>query len=134
MNGNGQRPPPSPPHKVVTRPVGGRPFTAGFYPGFAREIRVNGEVVYDQKTDGPDPFVLPPGSEKPWSTSSLDLTSTTGRRVSITIDDPDHVVAHLEIFLRDQPVESPGGGVQAHQGGGDNVTVDNHPTICPPFC
>jgi hypothetical protein len=135
MNGNGHRPEPSNPHKVVKKPVGGREFTAGFYPGFARVIRVDGETLYDQKTDGPDPFVLPPGTDRPWPMSSLELRNGSGRRVTITIDDPDHVVGHLEVFLRDDAVDATsGGGVTGFQGGGTNVTVDNHPTICPPFC
>ena len=44
MNGNGQhRPAPSPSHKEMKKTVGKHEFTAGFYPGFASSIKVNGE-------------------------------------------------------------------------------------------
>lgn len=134
MNGNQHRPDPSPPHKVMKKRVGGHEFTAGFYPGFARSIQVNGESVYDQKTDGPHPFVLPSGSDKPWSTSALELTSTRGYRVVLHLDDPDHVIDHIEVVLRDPKAN--GGGVVAFEsgGGGDVVTIENTPVLCPPHC
>ena len=138
MNGNGHRPDPSPSHKKVKKAVGKHEFTAGFYPGFASSIAVNGVSVYDQKTDGPFPFVLPSGAEKPMSTSAIDLSSTRGYHVVLHLDDPDHVVDHIEVVLRDPGTN--GGGVQAMSAdggaddGGDTVTIDNTPVICPPFC
>ena len=134
MNGNDHRPEPSDPHKVVKKDVGGHEFTAAFYPGFARSITVNGDSVYDQKADGPHPFVLPAGSEKPWSTSAVELTSAKGYRVVVHLDDPDHVIDHIELVLRDPSAN--GGGVVAHQtgGGGDLVKIANTPVICPPYC
>ena len=139
MNGNGQhRPAPSPSHKEMKKTVGKHEFTAGFYPGFASSITVNGESVYDQKTDGPDPFVLPNGSVKPLSTSALEFTSSRGYRVTVHLDDPDHCIDHIELVLRDPRLN--GGGVTAMSVDGgdddevDTVTIVNTPVLCPPFC
>jgi hypothetical protein len=130
-----RRPEPSPSHKKVKKSVGGHEFTAGFYPGFARTVTVNGESVYDQKTDGPDPFVLPSGSEQPFSSSAVELTSGKGYSVVLHIDDPRHVVERIEVTLRTP------GGVGGYEGGGaaaggapDVVVIENTPVICPPFC
>jgi hypothetical protein len=128
------RPEPSQSHKKVTKNVGGHEFTAGFYPGFARSVVVNGESVYDQATDGPNPFVLPNGSERPWSSSAVELSSGKGYSVLLYIDDPRHVVERIEVTLRTP------GGVGAFEGGGaasgepDVVVIENTPVICPPFC
>lgn len=137
MIGNGHRPDPSPPHKVMKKSMGQHEFTAGFYPGFASSIKVNGESVYEQTEHGPHPFVLPSGSEKPWSTCALDLSSTKGYRVVLHLDDPDHVIDHIEVVLRDPKVN--GGGVAAFSAdggadGGDTVTIDNRAVTCPPLC
>jgi hypothetical protein len=133
MNGD-TRPEPSPSRKQVTKEVGGTEFTAAFYPGFAREIAVNGETLYDQKTDGPLPFVLPSGADKPWSSSTVQLTSGKGYVVMLQIDDPEHVVDHIEIVLRDPNAKRSDKHVVAYQAGGDRVTINNTPVICPPFC
>jgi hypothetical protein len=134
MNGETHRPPPSPSTKKVKKDVGGHEFAASFYPGFARAIRVNGNQVYDQKADGPDPFVLPDGAEQPWSTSAVEITRK-GATVTLYIDDPSHRVESIQVTLR-----SPGGvgaresGVAAAGGDPDVVVIDNTPVICPPFC
>lgn len=137
MNGNGHRPDPSNPHKVVTKSVGKHEFTAGLYPGFASAVKVNGVSVYEQREDGPHPFVLPSGSDRPFSTHALDLSSTRGYRVVLHVDDPDHVVDHIEVVLRDP--KKNGGGVNAFSDGGgdddiDTVSIDNTPMLCPPMC
>jgi hypothetical protein len=137
MNGDNPRPEPSQSHKKVKKNVGGHEFAAGFYPGFARRIEVNGEQVYDQEADGMKPFVLPNGSDKPWSMSAVELTSGKGYTVTLYIDDPNHVVERLQVTLR-----TPGGvtaaseGSVAGGGGGepDVVTIDNTPVYCPPYC
>ena len=130
-----RRPEPSPSHKKVNKNVGGHEFTAGFYPGFARSVTVNGETVYDQATDGPNPFVLPNGSERPWSSSAVELSSGKGYSVLLYIDDPRHVVERIEVTLRTP------GGVGGYEGGGaaaggdpDVVVIENTPVTCPPFC
>lgn len=140
MNGNGQhRPAPSPSHKEMKKTVGNHEVSVGFYPGFASSITVNGESVYNQKTDGPDPFVLPNGSVKPLSTSALELASSRGYRVTVHLDDPDHCIDRIELVLRDPKLK--GGGVIANSAEGgdgdgdvDTVTVINTPVLCPPFC
>ena len=133
MNGNGYRPEPSDPHMVVLAEVDGQRVTAGFYPGFARCITLNGVTVYNQKENGPLPFVLPPGSDKPISTSALEFSSTKGYRVTVHLDDPDHVIDHVEVVVRD-----PRAGVEARSAdagaGGDTWGADNRPMICPPYC
>src|SRR5687768_18410802 len=106
-----RRPEPSPSHKKVKKNVGGHEFEAGFYPGFARSVVVNGESVYNQAIDGPNPFVLPNGSERPWSSSAVELTSGKGYSVLLYIDDPRHVVERIEVTLRTP------GGVAAFEGG-----------------
>lgn len=130
---NGHRPDPSDPHKVVTADVDGHRVSAGFYPGFARSITLNGVTVYNQKEHGPHPFVLPAGSDKPFSTSALEFSSSKGYRVTVHLDDPDHVVDHIEVVLRD-----PRAGVEAMSAdggaGGDHWGADNTPTLCPPMC
>ena len=126
------RPEPSDPHRMISAEVEGQKVTASFYPGFARAITLNGATVYDQKVDGPDPFVLPAGTEKPFSTSALEFTSSKGYRVTVQVDDPDHVVDYIEVVVRD-----PRGGVAAMQGGGgggDTWGANNTPTLCPPIC
>lgn len=135
MNGNGHRPEPSPSHRKVNKSVGKHEFTAAFYPGFASSITVNGESLYNQKADGPYPFVLPSGSEKPMSTSAVDLSSTAGYRVVIHLDDPNHVVDRIEVVLRD-PANGGVTAMSADSGasGSDTVTIVNTPVVCPPFC
>jgi len=123
---------------VVRKTLGEHEFTAAFYPGFARSIRVNDESVYDQTVDGPDPFVLPPGSDKPFSSSAVQLASSKGYNVTLTIDDPEHAVDHIEVILRTPTVRDDAqaaGGVTAFSTSPpDRVTIDNTPVICPPFC
>ncbi|HKP76485.1 MAG TPA: hypothetical protein VJT67_13235 [Longimicrobiaceae bacterium] len=124
---------PSDPRKEVTADVEGQRVTARFYPGFARAITLNGTQVYDQKADGPLPFVLPPGAEKPFSTSALEFSSTKGYRVTVTLDDPDHLIDRIEVVVRD-----PRAGVKAMMPdggtGGDTWGADNTPVLCPPMC
>ena len=137
MNGNGHRPDPSPAHREVKKAVGSHEFTAGFYPGFASSIKVNGVSVYEQKTDGPHPFVLPSGSVRPMSTCAVDLCSSRGYRVTLHLDDPDHCIDHIEVFLRD-PKKNGGGVTAMSEGGpsddGDTVTIENRAVTCPPLC
>lgn len=132
---NGMRPDPSDPHKVVTQDVDGHKFTAGFYPGFASSIAVNGVSLYNQKGEGGiHPFVLPAGSDRPFSTSAVDLTSSKGHRVTIHLDDPDHVIDHVEVVLRDPRAGVAAMSADGGAGGGDTVTIDNQPVLCPPMC
>jgi hypothetical protein len=136
MNGTGSPPlDPSPPYKVMTKEVGEHEFTAGFYPGFASSITVNGVSVYEQKADGPFPFVLPPGETRPYSSSSLNLSSTRGYRLALCLDDPNHVIVDITLRLRDpKSEESVARSVVAFQSDVDEVVIRETPTLCPPFC
>jgi len=138
MNESANRPEPSPSYWKVTKEVDGHEFTASFYPGFARSIKVNDVPVYDQKEDGPFPFVLPSGADRPWSASAVQLSSTKGYNVVLQLDDPGHAVGTIEVVLRSPPAggdAKSGGGVRAHSTfPPDRVTIDNTPVICPPFC
>jgi hypothetical protein len=122
---------PSPPHKVVSKEIGGYEVSAGFYPGFVRAITVDGVSLYDQKSDGPMPFVLPEG-EGPWTSSALSLSSSKGYRVVLHLDDPNQAIDKLDLVLR--PPRTEGGGVVAHQEGGDEWTIYNTTVLCPPYC
>ncbi|HEV7588116.1 MAG TPA: hypothetical protein VGO40_08275 [Longimicrobium sp.] len=116
----------------MTKEINGYEVSAGFYPGFARAISVDGVSLYDQKVDGPFPFNLPDGKEA-WASSAMSLSSTKGYRVVLSLDDPNHAIDHLELVLRPPPKED--GGVIAHQaGGGDRWTIDNTVVLCPPMC
>jgi len=135
MNGNDNGREPSPAYLVVTKDVGGNVFTAGFYPGFAQSITLNGTNVYDQKEDGPYPFNLPPGEDKPWSSSAVSLSSSNGYRVVLFLDDPSHVIDEIVVRLRDpRSEEALARGVVAFQAATDEVVIHNTPVLCPPMC
>lgn len=145
MSQDFRRPPPSDPRKKVCQDVDGCEVSAEFYPGFASRIQVNGVQLYLQSQDGPDPFVLPEPEAKPDPRSVTVISSTRGYTVTITLDDPDHVVDSIEMVMRDprapesiaRRVGASGsaGGVAAFQSGGpDKVTIVNTPTLCPPNC
>jgi hypothetical protein len=120
---------------VVTKDVYGHEFTAGFYPGFASSITVNGVSVYNQKEDGPYPFVLPGTEDKPWSSSLLSLSSSKGYRVVISLDDPNHVIERMVLRLRDpRSEESLARSVVGFQDDADEVVIEETPVLCPPFC
>jgi hypothetical protein len=125
---------PSPDRHVAKKNFGRHEFTAGFYPGFARSILVNGEEVYDQEKHGPCPFVLPHGQDKPLGSCAIELSSTKGYAFVLHVEDPDHVVDKIEITLKPKA----GGGVTAFSddGGGtpDKITVNNTALLCPPNC
>jgi hypothetical protein len=124
---------PSPTHMVVKKNVNGHEVSAGFYPGFARSIAVDGEIVYEQKANGPFPFNLPEG-QGPWKSSPLILSSDKGYRVVLHLDDPHQAIDHVEIVLRPPKPETDGGGVTAYQDEADTWTIDNTVIYCPPFC
>jgi len=132
---NGTQREPSPPYVEVSKEIDGQTYTAGFYPGFARVITVNGQTLYNQedKEYGLLPYVLPPDTKEPASSSLLALSSTKGYRVTLQLDDAAHVLDHLEVVVRD-----PRGGVTGMSSdggaGGDHWGVDNTPVLCPPMC
>jgi hypothetical protein len=135
MTGSDNTREPSPSYLVVTKDVGGDVFSAGFYPGFARSITLNGTSVYDQKADGPFPFNLPPDTSLPWASSAVVLSSSKGYRVVMCLDDPDHVIDQIVVRLRDpKSEEALARSVVAFQAPRDEVVIDNTPVICPPMC
>jgi hypothetical protein len=133
-NGNGHRPPPSDPHQKCDD---GGDYEVAFYPGFASRIEVGGKEIYKQ-ADG-QPFVLPAGSEKPFSSHALTITNKAHSvTVTLHIDDPHDYVHRIHIELLDpeskRAQKAEGTRVVAHQGGGTTVKVDNTPILCPPDC
>ena len=127
------RPAPSNPHGTARGKSGEHEYHLSFYPGFASGISVNGTDIYRQRKG--EFFVLPAGTERPWSSHAVEIKSPTkGYTVVLHVDDPDHVVDRIEVRLRD-PGTGPkaGGGVIAAQAG-DTVVIDNTPTVCPPVC
>ncbi len=134
MNGATKTRDPSPDRHVAKKSIGRHEFTAGFYPGFARSILVNGEEVYDQQKHGPYPFVLPHGEDKPLGSCAIELSSTKGYSFVLHVEDPDHVVDKIEITLKPKA----GGGVMAFTDdtseGPDTITVNNTALLCPPNC
>ena len=121
--------PPSPSRWVSERQVGGFAYRAAFYPGFVGSVLVNGQAVYTQGTDGPNPFVLPASARRPWANSVFEMDSGKGYRFSIQLEDPQHVVASIQVTLRDpdaEPVAAAGvsGGVSADVGGPGGGSLD----------
>ncbi|HET7232084.1 MAG TPA: hypothetical protein VFJ16_18905 [Longimicrobium sp.] len=128
------RPAPSNPHGTARGKSGDHEYHLSFYPGFASGISVNGTDIYRQGKD--DRFVLPAGTERPWSSHAVEIKSPTkGYTVVLHVDDPDHVVDRIEMRLRDPGTQaSAGGGVFAAQQTGDTVVIDNSAMTCPPNC
>lgn len=140
--------PPSPSRWVSERQIGGYAYRAAFYPGFVRSVLVNDHPVYTQDPDGPNPFVLPASARRPWANSVFEMDCGKGYRFSIQLEDPQHVVASIQVTLRNpdaEPVVASGvsgdasadvagaGGVSL-EATGDVVTILNSPMLCPPNC
>ena len=124
---------PSPPYLVVTKDINGYEVSAGFYPGFARAIEVNGVSLYEQKADGYYPFCLPKG-EGPWTSSAMSLSSSKGYRVVLSLDDVGHAIDQIQLVLRPPSKSTDGGGVTAFQEDGDRWCIYNTVVYCPPVC
>lgn len=115
--------PPSPSIRTVKGTAGGSARTATFYPGFVGAVTVNGDALYQQKADGPYPFVLPAGTKTPFASSSFQLQSDNGASFTLVIEDPNRLVASVQVTLR-----KPDGG------DGDVVLIEDTATLCPPIC
>lgn len=77
-------------------------YSARFYPGFVRRLAVRGPdgtetELYNQHDK---PFFLPPGHQKPWATSTLELVRPDGRRLVLHIEDPDQQIDRIEVHLK----------------------------------
>ena len=146
-----QKLPPSPSRKKVKKGGGGpgKEYEADFYPGFVRKItvrRADGEeTVFDQQADGPYPFVLPAGSNKPFTSSTVHFSGGPhGRSFSLSIDDPGDHILSIQVTLKTKPEKPTSlagqaldaqGGVVGMQGDDTEVvTFENITVCCPPTC
>lgn len=99
-------------------------YEATFYPGFVRRmvlVAPDGAetVMYEQQGS----FVLPPGQDKPWPTSTFRLRGN-GRNLRLQLDDPGQQVERVEIVLKPRR----GGG------GSERLVLYDGPVFCPPVC
>jgi hypothetical protein len=162
-NGKAGRPRATDPHHWRSGKHGEDHYQVRFYPGFASKIVLKGQeetVLYQQGPGPEDCFVLPPGATRPLSSHALELSSADkGFTLGIHFDDPQHVIDHVTIRLRDpRPHDhydkdrpprhgvhgggaggGAGGGVMAFEGGGSGsggttLVVYNTPQVCPPDC
>lgn len=110
---------PSPPRECVH--VDG--YEVCFYPGFVRRLTLVSPdgaetTAYEQKS----PFVLPPGQNKPWPSSALEVRGH-GTHVMVQVNDPGQEIDRIEISLK------------ARDGGpGAKLVVQDGPVLCPPIC
>lgn len=112
--------PPSSPRECVN--VGG--YDVCFYPGFVRRLTlVNPDgtqtLGYEQKSA----FVLPPGQDKPWPSSAIEVRGH-GASVMVQVHDPGQQIDRIEISLK------------ARDGGGNGarLVVEDVAVLCPPMC
>lgn len=99
-------------------------YDAYFYRGFVRRLVLVGPdgtstVMYEQEGS----FVLPPGQEDPWPSSTFQLRGN-GRNLQMQINDPGQEVESIEIVLKPRK-------------GGDRperLIVYDGPVFCPPVC
>ena len=131
MSTNTSNQEPSPTYLEVKKEIDGYVVSAGFYPGFVRAIEVNGVSLYDQKTDGPYPFYLPP-DEGALTSSVLTLASSKGYQVELNLSSTQSM-DQLQLVLH-PPKETKGGGVTAFQDLNDRWSIFNTVVYCPPFC
>ena len=95
-----------------------------FYPGVVRRLTLvspGGETTtaYEQKSA----FVLPPGQDKPWPSSTLEVRGN-GAHVMVMVHDGGQDVDRIEITLKGRD----GGGK------GARLIVEDGPVLCPPLC
>lgn len=95
-----------------------------FYPGFVRRLALvspdgSETTAYEQKS----PFVLPPGHNKPWPTSALEVRGH-GTHVLVQVSDPGQEIDRIEISLKGRD----------GRGSGPKLVVEDGPVLCPPIC
>lgn len=144
---------PSNPNKHVDKDG----YRATFYPGFVSRLAVKDpatgtETELYQQTEI---FCLPPGSDKPWPTSTLHFARPDGRRIVLQIEDPDQQIGRIEIHLKSAGAtvrsdlvqqlvgevqglasgESPEGGEPTLPEEPELILIcDDGPVLCPPWC
>jgi hypothetical protein len=123
MKDHGARRPPhlaaSPPQECVH--VDG--YDVCFYPGFVRRLTLvaadgRKTTAYEQKSA----FVLPPGQDKPWPSSTLEVRGN-GTHVMVHVHDAGQQIDHIEIALKGRD-----------GGRGPRLVVEDGPVLCPPLC
>lgn len=88
--------PPSDPNKTVEKDG----YRASFYPGFVRRLAVQQDGIETELYLQHDVFYLPPGYDKPWPCSTLELSTPDGRRFVLQIDDPGQQIGRIEVHLK----------------------------------
>lgn len=119
--------PPRPPHLPPSPPlehVNVDGYEVSFYPGFVRRLTLvspdGGErTAYEQKS----PFVLPPGQNKPWPSSTLEVRGH-GTHVMVQVHDAGQDIDRIEISLKGREGRGPG----------PKLVVQDGPVLCPPLC
>lgn len=121
-------------------------FEVSFHPAFASRCRIarNGTEKETYRQDPLKPYVLDAkaGEAAPPTHHQIQVRCADGRIITLTVDDPDHCIAQIQLRLydekRDRMRRPLKGGVKAMEGdnapGGTVVTIDNDATTCPPDC
>lgn len=130
-------------------------YKACFYPGFVRRLALRAadgteKLIYEQQGS----FVLPPGYDQPWPSSTLEYSDPTGRRMLLQVYDPGHEIDRIEIRFKSPQAlarrqaqlsgsvagESTGAGAEVSLGAegeeepSDVLVVENVAILCPPIC
>jgi hypothetical protein len=137
---------PSPPNKHVEKDG----YGARFYPGFVRRLVVRDAAgVETELYQQTEVYCLPPGSNKPWPTSTLEFNRPDGRRIALLIEDPDQQIDRIEVRLkatgaplvRGDVIRQVTGGeapqgmeVPPEEGDGIVLICEDGPVLCPPWC
>jgi hypothetical protein len=105
-------------------------YQCWYYGGWVSEVSIRraGKIVTVFKQEKAKPFVLPTGADKPFTVFQTELSGPDLPRVSVTLDDPDHVVERIELVLKRKD------GAAQDGGDDDGWTINNTPTLCPPTC
>lgn len=125
-------------------------YRASFYPGFVRRLAVRKDGVETDlyRQNEKEPFYLPPGYDKPWPSSVLEFSASSGeRRILLQIDDPGQQIGRIEVQFKGTGDGRPD-GLLPRAGAAAGALVDNPPcaegefvlviedapVLCPPAC
>ncbi|HEX6037339.1 hypothetical protein [Longimicrobium sp.] len=142
---------PSPPSERVEKDG----YSARFYPGFVRRLAVRDDAgVETELYQQTSVYCLPPGTDKPWPTSTLEFSRPDGRRIALLIEDPHQQIDRIEVRLKaagaplvraevmEQVMGSGGAALEgsdppppSDEGEGAVVLIcEDGPVLCPPMC
>ena len=138
---------PSPPTERVEKDG----YGARFYPGFVRRLAVRDEAgVETELYQQTEVYCLPPGTDKPWPTSTLEFSRPDGRRIALLIEDPHQQIDRIEVRLKSADAPLVRDGVVRQVMGGDApqetdppppdeppgivLICEDGPVLCPPWC